>query len=170
MPRARKPPAPTQFTTAIAEDQVDSQRAKKVRMMAATNTSPKAMAQLLGISTQDLKTRYGQDIKDGHNYVYAAVSLRYVAAAIGGDIRAMDRWMHQFGGWTRVTRKELTGKDGAPISFQRLDDASLAAVITALRTQEDAGRGDGGSTPQIDYDGATDLDAVPGAADEGFEQ
>jgi hypothetical protein len=170
MPRPRKPVPLPDFPPTQSEAQEERQRAQKIRMMAATKTSPKAMAQLLGMPTQELRKRYAEDIKTGHDYVYAAVSLRYVAAAIGGDIRAMDRWMRQFGGWKDVSRRELTGKDGSPISFQRLDDTSLAAVIAALRAQEAAGRGGSGTPQTIDYDGATDLDPVPGAADEGTEQ
>lgn len=146
-------------------------RALQVRAMASTKTSAQAMAEILGISVKELRRQYYKEMKQGHDYVYAAMSMKLVNAGMSGDIRAILAWLRKFGGWEEITRREITGKNGEPISFRNLDAVALASVIEALSTQSNAGRGAGRIGTQIDVDRArdVDLDAVPGAADEGAE-
>lgn len=168
------PPAPKpQAVTADAAPpeivpEVRRKAAQQVKMMASTNTTQKAMANLLGITIPQLRKEYAKELADGKEFVYAAVSLRLVNAAMGGEFRAMYSWLRQHGGWTDVARREITGKDGGPISFRNLDDNSLAQVLNALKASGNVGRGASrvDSALGIDIDGATDLDAIPGPADE----
>lgn len=141
-------------------------------MMASTKTSLKAMAEILGITVSDIRRDYRVELNSGHDYVYALISMKLVNAAVGGDVRSMLAWMRQFGGWQEITRRELTGKDGEPISFRNLDSSSLAAVITALQTGALAGGRAGRNGAQVDLGAAevVDLDAISGPTDEGAEE
>lgn len=168
--RVRIPELPT---TASPVELTDRRKnGQQVKMMASTKVTLRAMADMLHISIPQLKKEYAKELAGGQEFVYAAVSLRLVNAAMGGEFRSMYSWLRQFGGWTEVARREITGKDGGPISFRNLDDSSLAAVLNALQTSGSAGRSASrNSTPLgIDIDGATDLDALSGPADEGAEE
>jgi hypothetical protein len=160
------PPRPVYSQTT---DERQRDRAGSVQMMASTKTSLKAMAQILGITVPELKKQYAAELKNGPDYVYGVISLRLVQAAGKGDMRAMLAYLRQFGGWQEITRREITGKNGEPITFRNLDSSALASVIEALTAQGNAGRGAGRAAAQIDL-AATDvddLDAVSGATDEG---
>lgn len=140
--------------------------------MASTNTSVPAMAELLGISIGDLRRDYRVELKNGHDFVYAAISLKLVQAGLGGDVRSMLAWMRQFGGWQEISRREITGKNGEPISIRNLDTSSLVAVIEALSTAGAAGGRSGRNGRETDNRtiDVTDLDALSGPPDEGAEQ
>lgn len=171
MPRTKLPPEikpGLEITRALTSDQIHKARANKVKMMASTETPLKAMAELLDMSVSDLKRLHAADIKRGHDYVYAVISLRLVNAAFAGDARSMHAWMRQYGNWTEVTRRELTGKDGAPISFRQLDDTSLTQIIASLAAQGVVGGRKGRVGAEIDLD-AIDLDAISGPTTEGAE-
>jgi hypothetical protein len=139
----------------------------QVRMMSSTRATLPAMANMLGISETELQEQFGDEISMGQDYVYAAVSLRLVNAAMGGDMRAMLAWLRQFGGWQEVTRKELTGKNGEPITIRNLDDTALAAVFRSLSEGSALSRGPGRNGAPLEISGAVDLDPVSGAPDKG---
>jgi len=162
------PPRPVYSRTT---DDVARGRRESVQMMASTKTTLKAMAQIMGISVPELKKQYAAELKNGPDYVYGFISLKLVTAAGKGDMRAMLAYLRQFGGWQEITRREITGKNGEPISFRNLDSSALASVIEALAAQGSAGRGAGRNAAQIDLGAreVVDLDAVSGAADEGLE-
>jgi hypothetical protein len=166
-PESPSPPKPGGLEAIrIHEKRKTSQQ---VKMMASTKVTHKAMAEMLGISVPQLKKEYANELSGGHEFVYAAVSLRLVNAAMGGEFRAMYSWLRQFGGWTDVSRREITGKNGEPISFKNLDDNSLVAILNALKTAGPTSRAPKGISSEvgIDFEGATDLDPIPGASDEG---
>lgn len=169
MPRRKKPPPTTLPPRVRTSDDLHRMRSQQVRMMASTKSELKAMAELLGIGIPELRKTFRKELNNGHDYVYAAISQKLVLQAVGGDIRAMLAWMRQFGGWQEVSRREITGKNGEPISFRSLDPHSLAAVIEALGAKGAAGRGPGRGPAQIEFGPSEviDLDALPGAADEG---
>lgn len=162
--RARKRPA----------EAVDTARDKsmQVKIMASTKVEIKAMADMVGMGVIGFRKKYSKELNNGHDYVYAAISMKLVGSAMGGDMRAMLAWLRQFGGWEQVTRKELTGKNGEPISIRNLDGPSLIAIVEALGAKGATGRSRGRNPPQIDYDrdSATDLDAIPGTADESADE
>lgn len=167
----RRPPLHSPDSDNRLED-VERRRGQQVRMMASTNTSLKAMGDLLGMSVAELRQRFAKELKSGHDYVYAAISVKVVAAAIGGDVRSQLAWLRQFGGWQEITRREVTGKNGEPISFRNLDAAALASVIEALGAQSTPRRGAGRNASQIDLAAAdvVDMDALSGPADESSEE
>jgi hypothetical protein len=140
-------------------------------MMSSTKTSLKAMAQLLGITVTELRKTYAKELRDGPDYVYAAVTQKMVGSAIGGDIRAGLAVLRQFYGWQEVTRREITGKNGEPISFRNLDAAALASIVEALSSKSTSGRSNGRDVPQIEAGAGdvVDLEALSGATDEGAE-
>lgn len=153
-------------------DDLERKRIQSVRIMASTKTQVSAMAELLGISVLELRRKYRKELNNGHDFVYAAVSMKLVSSAIGGDIRAILAWLRQYGGWQEVSRRELTGRNGEPISFRNLDSTSILAVIEALGKAGNSGRGRGRDAPQIDARAGEiiDLDSVSRTSDEGFEE
>lgn len=150
-------------------DEEEKKRRHNIKVMVSTNTPLKAIAELADMSVSRLKLQYQAELNRGHDYVYALVSMRLVEAALAGDRQSQLAWLRNCGGWQEVTRKELTGRDGGPISVRNLDTAALAQVIDALSTQGSS-RGSEGRAGQkvIDADPA-DLDALGGAPDEGAE-
>lgn len=156
---------------ATRTDPDERRRAQSVKLMASTNTSVPAMAELLGISIGELRRDYRVELKSGHDFVYAAISLKLVQAGLGGDVRSMLAWMRQFGGWQEITRREITGKNGEPISVRNLDTSSLVAVIEALAASGSAGGRSSRNGQEIDGRAVDldDLDALSGPANEGSE-
>lgn len=156
---------------AATRDDADRKTALKIKAMASTKTSVPAMAELLGMSVGDLRRDFRVELKTGHDFVYAAISQKLVGAAISGDVRSMLAWMRQFGGWQEITRREITGKNGEPISVRNLDTSSLVAVIEALAASGSAGGRSGRNGQEADNRtiDVTDLDAISGPADEGLE-
>ena len=136
--------------------------------MASTKTSVQAMADLIGITVTEFRRKYRKELSHGHEYVYAHISLSLVNdAMLKGDIRAKLAWLRKFGGWEEVTRRELTGKNGEPISIRQLDTPSLLAIAESLSKASRPGRGAGRTQTTIDGEITEDLDPVPGSADEG---
>lgn len=168
-PEPTEPPAERDASD-IAPDVTKSRKeaVMQIRMMASTETSLKAMAEVLGITQRDLTRKFRRELNIGHEYCYGVISLQLLKAAFGGDGRAQLAWMKQFGGWQDVSRKEITGKNGEPISIQSLDGPSLLALAQALGQKGVAGGGRGRAKATIDADArdVIDLDAIPGAADE----
>jgi hypothetical protein len=152
----------------IYEPVSNSERAK---ILASTGAEVSAMAARMGIGVEDFRRTYRKELTTGHDYVYAWISEMLVRAALAGDRSAQMAWLRQFGGWLETTRKEITGKDGQPISIQSLDGPSLLAVFQALGKEGSARRGAGRAiTQEVDFGSdARTLDAVPGPADEGAE-
>jgi len=146
-------------------------RGQQVRAMASTKTEPKAMAEMMGLSLAEFKKQYRDELKTGHDFVYASISIKLVNSAVAGDVRSMLAWLRQFGGWQEITRREITGKNGEPISFRNLDSHALASVIEALTAQGVTGRGTGRTAAQgrLAATDVIDLDAIPGSTDEGLE-
>lgn len=155
----------------MTTDDLQKKKSTQVRAWVSTKTPLKAMASLLDITVPELKRQYKVELKDGHDIVYATISSKVVQAAFGGDVRSMLAWLRQYGGWQEITRRELTGKNGEPISFRNLDNIALASVIEALAAQGTTGRGKGRNGPAIEgvAGEVVDLDAIPGAADESTE-
>lgn len=156
---------------AVGRDDTDRKRAQSIKLMASTNTSVPAMAELLGISVGDLRRDYRVELKTGHDFVYAAISLKLVQAGLGGDVRSMLAWMRQFGGWQEISRREITGKNGEPISIRNLDTSSLSQVIEALAASGLAGGRAGRNGQAADHRtiDVSDMDAISGPPDEGLE-
>lgn len=157
---------------ATTRNETDRKRAQAVKMMASTKTSIAAMAETLGISIGELRREYRVELKTGHDFVYAAISLKLVQAATnGGDVRSMLAWMRQFGGWQEISRREITGKNGEPISIRNLDTSSLVAVIEALAASGAPGGRAGRDGKAIGHRtiDVEDLDAVSGTTDESAE-
>jgi hypothetical protein len=155
-----------------SSEEAQRKRNLQVKMMASTKTQISAMADVLGISVFELRRKYRKEMNNGHDYVYAQVSMRLVNSALGGDIRAMLAWLRQYGGWQEISRRELTGKNGEPITFRNLDSTSILAVIEALGKTGNPGRGRGRNGPQIDARAGEviDMDTISGPTDEGFEE
>lgn len=161
----RNPPRPP------APDDIQRKRSLQVRMMSSTRTSLPAMAELMGLTVPQLKRQYKAELKSGHDYVYAAISTKLVSSAFGGDMRAILAWLRQYGGWQEISRREITGKNGEPISFRNLDAAALASVIEALSSSSPPSRGAGRDGAQIGSGAREilDLEAISGPTDEGLE-
>ncbi len=170
-----KPPPPKERAprerkaAPLYEPSSDSERAK---ILISTGADIAVMAELMGISVLEFRRIYRKELSSGHDYVYAVITEKLVRSAFGGDMRAQMAWLRQFGGWLETSRKEITGKDGAPISIQSLDGPSLLKIIQTLGEKGSSRRGSGrASAPQIDYDGDSPIvDAVSGSPDESTEE
>lgn len=155
-------PPPRSLTAA----ETTRRRSLQVKMMAATRSTIGAMAEMLGLTPKELEEQHSKDLERGPDFVYAAITLRVAQAAMGGDMRAALAFLRQYGGWQEVTRREITGKNGEPISVRNLDDHALATLFAALSAGGDAGRGPSRNGTQIDFDAAIDMDSLPGSTDE----
>jgi hypothetical protein len=162
-PRGR----PKKFRPSPEDAEALRKRGMQVRMMSSAKATLPAMAKMIGITEDELQQQFADDIAMGQEYVYAAVALRLVNSAMGGDMRAMLAWLRQFGGWQEVTRKELTGKNGEPIAIRNLDDTALAAIFRSLTAGNSLDRGSGRDGSPLEIGRTIDLDPVPGPSDEG---
>lgn len=161
-------PEPRTLTT----QDVENLKRHNVKALVATQTPLKAIADMVGCSVTTLRKKYASELKNGHDYVYARVSLGMVNDAFKGDIRAKMAWLRQFGGWQEIIRRELTGKNGEPISIRSLDSDSLVQIVKALGAQGSVGAGSSRDAPQIDLGSGevVDLDPIPGSTDDGTEE
>ncbi|GAC1649837.1 MAG: hypothetical protein NVS4B8_23650 [Herpetosiphon sp.] len=169
VPRIPATPPVPRPNLSLTNGELDRRRRSTIRMMASTKTTLTAMAEMLDMSVADLKRTYRRELKDGHDYVYGAITHKLVQSALAGDVRSMLAWLRQYGGWQEISRRELTGKNGEPISFRNLDASSLFAIVEALGAKGAAGEGPGRTAPQIDLGArdVDDLDALPGPTDKG---
>src|SRR5580700_7636078 len=143
-----KPPAPKRKPPAEYKPKTDYERAM---MLVSTGVDIRIMAELMGCGVEEFRKRYRKEMTRGHDYVYGVVTESLVRAAFGGDQRAQMAWLRQFGGWMETTRKEITGRDGQPISIQSLDGPSLLAIVEALG-QKDSPRRVSGRNGQLQID------------------
>jgi DNA-binding Lrp family transcriptional regulator len=145
----------------------------QVRAMAAAATEIRVIADFLGISVSQLRRDYKDELKSGGNWLKNTIEIGVARKALGGDVRCMLAWLRQYGGWTEVTRKEITGAKGEPISFRHLDGPSLDQIVKALREAGDATSGarrDSAPTISIGAEGVRDLESIPWTPDEGTEE
>lgn len=149
-------------------DADEEQRRHDIKLLASTQTPLRAIADLAGVSLLTLKRQYQKELHRGHEYVYGLVSKKLVEAALGGDRQSQLAWLRNCGGWQEVSRKELTGRDGGPISVRNLDTAALAQVIESLSAPGSSGRGSSGAGPKV-IDADSYMDASPRSPDEGSE-
>lgn len=181
-PRRGRPPKPKAVWKKVlegeepktaAEVSIANQRSEDVKIMASTGSSEEAMAQLLGIPVEQLQADYREELAHGTEYTYAVISLKLVKKAFEGDNRSMMAWMRQFGGWMDVSRQEITGKDGEPISIRSLDVGTLSQIVASLSQKGIAGRSQGRIGAAKSRRGGEgeviDLDPISGATDEGDE-
>jgi hypothetical protein len=156
-------------------DALRRKRAQSIRFMASTKTEVKAMAEILGISPSEIYKEFRRELNNGRDVVYGAISLKLVNSAIAGDMRSMLAWLRQFGGWHDVTRRELVGKNGEPISLADLDTASVLAVAQALGSRSAGASGRGRTGEATGFEPVEPIeenymDSVSGTTDEGLEQ
>lgn len=149
-------------------DEDEKKRRHRIKVMVSTDTPLSAIAELAGIPLRTLKVQYQAELHRGWEYVYALISEKLVEAALSGDRQSQLLWLRHRGGWQDVTRKELSGPGGGPISVRTLDTAILSQVVDALTAKGSAGGGKGRAGPKV-IDVEPDLDTASGSSDESFE-
>ena len=155
---------------AITPVQQENRRRYSIQAMAACGATPEMMAEYLNMPVDELNRDYGDDVKNGKQKLRMRFEVQLATHAASGDVRCLLAWLKQYSGWTEVTRKEITGANGGPISFGSLDAASLDRIIIALRQAEAVERGPqgGGISPLTGGRGRIiDMESLPGTSDEG---
>lgn len=148
-------------------------RRLQVKAMMATGAEEKDMAEFMGLSISRFRINFAVELKRGGNWMKNQIEWNVARKALQGDIRCMLAWLRQYGGWTEVSRREITGANGEPISFRSLDGPSLDQVIKALREAGDAGGGAGRNKAPlltVGTDSIRDLDPIQGSSDEGLTE
>jgi len=117
---------------------------KQVSLMAGIGLTHDQIAKIIGISDETLRKYYDKELEVSAAMMNAQVAqnLYSIATSKGaGAVASAIFWMKTRGGWREVERKEITGKDGAPIAINtnkldvsELDDDQLEALETALVT------------------------------------
>lgn len=117
---------------------------KQVTLMAGIGLTHDQIAKIIGISDETLRKYYATELEVSAAMMNAQVAqnLFSIATSKGaGAVASAIFWMKTRGGWREVERKEITGKDGAPIAINtnkldvsQLDDDQLEALETALVT------------------------------------
>ena len=117
---------------------------KQVSLMAGIGLTHNQIAKIIGISDETLRKYYDKELEVSAAMMNAQVAqnLYSIATSKGaGAVASAIFWMKTRGGWREVERKEITGKDGAPIAINtnkldvsQLDDEQLEALETALVT------------------------------------
>jgi len=117
---------------------------KQVSLMAGIGLTHNQIAKIVGISDETLRKYYDKelDVSAAMMNAQVAQNLFSIATSKGaGAVASAIFWMKTRGGWREVERKEITGKDGAPIAINtnkldvsQLDDDQLEALETALVT------------------------------------
>lgn len=117
---------------------------KQVSLMAGIGLTHGQIAKIIGISDETLRKYYDKELEVSAAMMNAQVAqnLYSIATSKGaGAVASAIFWMKTRGGWREVERKEITGKDGAPIAINtnkldvsQLDDDQLEALETALVT------------------------------------
>jgi hypothetical protein len=117
---------------------------KQVSLMAGIGLTHDQIAKIIGISDETLRKYYDKELEVSAAMMNAQVAqnLYSIATSKGaGAVASAIFWMKTRGGWREVERKEITGKDGAPIAINtnkldvsQLDDEQLEALETALVT------------------------------------
>ncbi len=117
---------------------------KQISLMAGIGLTHGQIAKIIGISDETLRKYYDKELEVSAAMMNAQVAqnLYSIATSKGaGAVASAIFWMKTRGGWREVERKEITGKDGAPIAINtnkldvsQLDDDQLEALETALVT------------------------------------
>lgn len=144
-----------------------------IQAMAACGASPDDMAGYLNMPPADLKAQYADEIKEGVNRLRYSLEIQVAGKAKSGDTRCLLAWLKQYGGWTEVTRREITGANGEPITIRNLDAPSLDQLIIALR-QAEAVEGRSGRSLGSQQAGGSgriiDMESISGPPDESAEE
>ena len=80
------------------------------------------IAALIGISAPTLRIHYELELGLGKAQASAAVAKTlFNKATVGQDTTAMIWWTKAQMRWSETVRQELTGKDGAPLEFTKIE-------------------------------------------------
>lgn len=80
------------------------------------------IAALIGISAPTLRIHYDLELGLGKAQASAAVAKTlFNKATVGQDTTAMIWWTKSQMKWSETVRQELTGKDGAPLEFTKIE-------------------------------------------------
>ena len=117
---------------------------KQVTLMAGIGLTHDQIAKVIGVSDETLRKYYEKELETAAAMMNAQVAQNLFSIATGkgaGAVASAIFWMKTRGGWREVERKEITGKDGAPIQLEArrtinldaLDEDTLQQIEHALR-------------------------------------
>jgi hypothetical protein len=100
----------------------DSER-KQVEAMSGYGLPIEQIAVLVrhGIDTDTLRKHFAQELIAGKAKANSGVGRTLFQKAMGGDTAAMIWWSKTQMRWKEVQQHELTGVDGAPIEFAKIE-------------------------------------------------
>jgi hypothetical protein len=76
---------------------------------------------LIGISDETLRKYYAAELGMGKAKASAQIAKTLFNKAQSGDTTAMIWWTKAQMRWSETVRQELTGKDGAPLEFSKIE-------------------------------------------------
>ena len=76
---------------------------------------------LVGISDETLRKYYGPELGIGKAKASAQIANTLFNKAQSGDTTAMIWWTKAQMRWSETVRQELTGKDGSPLEFTKIE-------------------------------------------------
>jgi hypothetical protein len=105
-----------------AFEPTDSER-KQVEAMSGYGLPIEQIAVLVrhGIDTDTLRKHFAQELIAGKAKANSGVGRTLFQKAMGGDTAAMIWWSKTQMRWKEVQQHELTGVDGAPIEFAKIE-------------------------------------------------
>ena len=74
-----------------------------------------------GIHVDTLRAHFGPELVSGKSKANAQVGKNLFQKATGGDTTAMIWWSKTQMRWAETQRHELTGADGAPLEFAKIE-------------------------------------------------
>jgi hypothetical protein len=74
-----------------------------------------------GIHIDTLRAHFGTELVSGKAKANGQVGKTLFQKAMGGDTTAMIWWTKSQMRWSETVRQELTGKDGAPLEFSKIE-------------------------------------------------
>ena len=74
-----------------------------------------------GIHVDTLRAHFATELVSGKAKANGQVSKTLFQKAMGGDTTAMIWWTKSQMRWSETVRQELTGKDGAPLEFSKIE-------------------------------------------------
>jgi hypothetical protein len=106
----------------MAFEPTDAER-KQVEAMSGYGLPIEQIAVLVrnGIDTDTLRKHFAQELISGKAKANSGVGRTLFQKAMGGDTAAMIWWSKTQMRWKEVQQHELTGADGAPLEFTKIE-------------------------------------------------
>ena len=92
-----------------------------VQLHATIGTTQETIASILGIDPKTLRLHYRVELDHATAQANAVIGGALFNKAKGGDTTAMIWWSKTQMRWAETQKHELTGADGAPLEFAKIE-------------------------------------------------